>query len=245
MAASTAERAGGGRREQILAVAAQLFAQRGFHGVSIADLGAAVGVSGPALYRHFPGKEALLAELLVGISEHLLAGGREIAAEHRRTRTQALAALVDFQADFAGREPELIVVQDRDLANLPEPARRRVRRLQRTYVEIWVDTLRRVHPGLSARGGPGRGARGVRAAQLHPAQRAQPGGRRAAAPAGAGRPARPHRTGSARRLGHEDGPAMVVRVSGLDRAWRERRRAAPVRSPMSCRGPAVITVMTA
>jgi AcrR family transcriptional regulator len=145
--APTATRAGGGRREQILAVAAQLFAQRGFHGVSIADLGAAVGVSGPALYRHFPGKEALLAELLVGISEDLLAGGRQIAASTPNP-ARALAALVEFQADFAGREPELIVVQDRDLANLPATAQRRVRRLQRTYVEIWVDTLRRIHPDL-------------------------------------------------------------------------------------------------
>ncbi|QJY45792.1 TetR/AcrR family transcriptional regulator [Pseudonocardia broussonetiae] len=137
------------RREQILAVAAQLFARHGFHGVSIADLGAAVGVSGPALYRHFPGKEALLSELLVGISEHLLAGGQERAAASDDPH-EVLAALVDFQAAFALREPELIVVQDRDLANLPPAARRRVRQLQRTYVEIWVDTLRRVHPGLSA-----------------------------------------------------------------------------------------------
>ena len=137
------------RREQILAVAAQLFAKHGFHGVSIADLGAAVGVSGPALYRHFPGKEALLAELLVGISEHLLAGGQERAAASDDPR-EVLAALVEFQAAFALREPELIVVQDRDLANLPPAARRRVRLLQRTYVEIWVDTLRRVHPGLTA-----------------------------------------------------------------------------------------------
>src|SRR3954468_13030918 len=122
MAARGAAEAGTGpsRREQLLAVAAQLFAERGFHGVSIADLGAAVGVSGPALYRHFPGKEALLAELLVGISEHLLAGRRQIAAS-APDPAQALAALVEFQADFAGREPELIVVQDRDLANLPEP----------------------------------------------------------------------------------------------------------------------------
>jgi AcrR family transcriptional regulator len=145
--ASPAINTGGGRREQILAVAAELFARRGFHGVSIADLGAAVGVSGPALYRHFPSKEALLAEMLVGISEHLLAGGRALAASvadpHR-----LLAELVDFQVDFALREPELIVVQDRDLANLPDDARRRVRQLQRTYVEIWADTLRRVHPGL-------------------------------------------------------------------------------------------------
>lgn len=137
-----------GRREQILTVAAELFARHGFHGVSIADLGAAVGVSGPALYRHFPGKEALLAELLVGISEHLLAGGQERAAASEDPR-EVLAALVDFHSDFALREPELIIVQDRDLANLPPTSQRRVRRLQRTYVEIWVDTLRGVHPGLS------------------------------------------------------------------------------------------------
>jgi AcrR family transcriptional regulator len=137
----------GTRREQILAVAAQLFARHGFHGVSIADLGAAVGISGPALYRHFPGKEALLSELLVGISEHLLAGGQARAAE-TDDPAELLAALVEFQAGFAQREPELIVVQDRDLANLPAPDRRRVRRLQRTYVEIWVEALQRAHPGL-------------------------------------------------------------------------------------------------
>ncbi len=134
------------RREQILQVAAGLFARHGFHGVSIADLGAAVGVSGPALYRHFPGKEALLEEILVGISERLLAGGRERAGGEPHA---TLAALVDFHVDFAFREPELIVVHERDLANLPESARRRVRLLQRTYVEIWVDTLREVHPSMS------------------------------------------------------------------------------------------------
>ncbi len=141
--------AGPSRREQILGVAAQLFAKHGFHGVSIADLGAAVGISGPALYRHFPGKDALLAEMLVGISEHLLAGGRERAAASNDPR-EVLAALVEFQAAFALREPELIVVQDRDLANLPPVARRQVRQLQRAYVEIWVDVLTRVHPGLPA-----------------------------------------------------------------------------------------------
>jgi AcrR family transcriptional regulator len=146
---AVADGAGPSRREQLLAVAAQLFAERGFHGVSIADLGAAVGISGPALYRHFPGKEALLTELLVGISRDLLAGGRAITAAHRDPQ-DALAALVRFQADFASREPELIVVQDRDLANLPPAERHRVRQLQRTYVEIWVDVLVRCHPGVPA-----------------------------------------------------------------------------------------------
>ena len=138
---------GSGRRGQILAVAAELFAKHGYHGVSIADLGAAVGVSGPALYRHFDGKEALLAEMLIGISEHLLEGGQERAVAG--DPQEVLVALVEFQADFARREPELIVVQDRDLANLPEGPRHTVRQLQRRYVEIWVDTLRKLHPGLT------------------------------------------------------------------------------------------------
>ena len=135
------------RREQILHVAATLFARHGFHGVSIAELGAAVGVSGPALYRHFPGKEALLAEMLVGISEYLLDGGRARTACVDDPR-QALTELVEFHVDFALQHPQLITVQDRDLANLPEQARRKVRTLQRAYLEIWVETLRRLTPGL-------------------------------------------------------------------------------------------------
>jgi AcrR family transcriptional regulator len=130
------------RREQILSEAARLFARHGFHGVSIDGIGAAVGVSGPALYRHFPSKEGLLAEMLVGISEDLLAGGQERAAAHADAE-ELIEALIAFHTDFALRQPELITVHDRDLANLPDPARRRVRGLQRAYVEIWVDALRR------------------------------------------------------------------------------------------------------
>ena len=68
------------RRQQILDIAADLFAQRGFHGVSVADLGAACGISGPALYKHFPSKDAVLAEMLVSISEELLSVGRQRVA---------------------------------------------------------------------------------------------------------------------------------------------------------------------
>ena len=137
------------RREQILKTAARLFAKHGFHGVSIAELGAAVGTSGPALYRHFPGKEALLAEMLIRISEWLLAGGQDLAGRIDEP-AELIVALVDFQLEFTLHEPELITVQDRDLDNLGTADRRRVRALQRSYVEIWVDALCRLHPGLDA-----------------------------------------------------------------------------------------------
>ncbi|MDQ3615365.1 MAG: TetR/AcrR family transcriptional regulator [Actinomycetota bacterium] len=140
------------RREHILSTAAELFAVRGFHGVSMADLGAACGVSGPALYRHFTSKDAMLAEMLVSISEELLGVGRERVAE-APDASQALRALVIGHIDFALDNKALIVVQDRDWASLPATAREQVRSLQRKYVELWVDQLRRIDHGLPPRRG--------------------------------------------------------------------------------------------
>ena len=128
------------RQEQILREAARMFAEYGYHGVSTEDLGAAVGISGPAVYRHFASKDALLADLLIGISEELLQNGRvEVAGA--RTPVEALERLVDKHLEFSLNEPDLIRVQDRDLASLSPADGRQVRRLQRSYVELWVDQL--------------------------------------------------------------------------------------------------------
>jgi AcrR family transcriptional regulator len=136
------------RREQILATAAELFATRGFHGVSVGDIGTACGVSGPALYKHFASKDAVLAEMLVDISERLLAVGRERSEQAPDARS-ALAALVDWHVEFALEHRALIVVQDRDWESLPADAREQVRTLQRRYVDVWAGRLRELHDGLT------------------------------------------------------------------------------------------------
>lgn len=147
------------RREQILATAAGLFAEKGFHGVSIAELGAACGFSGPALYRHFRSKDSVLAEMLVSISAELLSEGRRRVRESE-TADQALRALIDWHVTFALDHKALIVVQDRDWAALPLEAREKVRETQRKYVEVWVKELRATQPGLV----PKRARAGVHAA---------------------------------------------------------------------------------
>ena len=117
-----------------------MFAEYGYHGVSIEDLGSSVGISGPGVYRHFASKDALLADLLVGISEDLLENGRvEVAGS--RTPAEALERLIDKHLAFSLGEPDLIRVQDRDLASLSPSALHQVRRFQRGYVELWVDQL--------------------------------------------------------------------------------------------------------
>lgn len=136
------------RRDQILATAADLFAARGFHGVSVADLGAACGISGPALYKHFSSKQAMLAEMLTSISERLLDVGRERVDAGAGDAAVALHGLVDWHVEFALSHRPLIVVQDRDWESLPEEARAQVRRLQRSYIELWADQLRTLRPDL-------------------------------------------------------------------------------------------------
>lgn len=133
------------RREEILSAASTLFARDGFHGVSIDELGAAVGLSGPALYRYFASKEAILSAMLIDISQRLLQGGRE--------RSESLEGLVDFHIDFALDHPDLIDVQARDLAAMPDDDRHVVRRCQAEYVDLWVDALLERRSGMGREGG--------------------------------------------------------------------------------------------
>ncbi|MFF3750142.1 TetR/AcrR family transcriptional regulator [Streptomyces sp. NPDC002018] len=136
------------RREQILKHAARLFAERGFHGVGVDEIGAAVGISGPGLYRHFAGKDAMLAELLVGISGRLLDGGRlrvRGAGEDGDPAT-VLASLIDGHIDFALDDRPLITLHDRELDRLRDSDRKLVRQLQRQYVELWVEVVRKLYP---------------------------------------------------------------------------------------------------
>src|SRR4249919_3381428 len=91
------------RRDQIRKEAARLFAARGFLGVGVDEIGKAVGISGPGLYRHFSGKDAMLADLLVGISERLLEEGQRRAGEAGAAAgpSGALDALIGGHVDFA------------------------------------------------------------------------------------------------------------------------------------------------
>jgi AcrR family transcriptional regulator len=137
------------RRQALLSAAASLFALHGFSRVSLEDLGAAAGVSGPAVYRHFPGKQAVLADLLVTVSQELLDGGSRVAA-CSADPLAALRGLVEFQVDFALGKPDVIRVQDRDFGCLSDEDQAAVRTLQRSYVEVWVEVLARLHPETDA-----------------------------------------------------------------------------------------------
>ena len=139
------------RRERILRAAAELVAERGFHAVSMADIGAAAGIVGSGVYRHFDSKAAVLLALLDEGMARLRAGAAA-AVGSGRPESEVLADLVRDQVRFAVDEAVLVRLWLREVRTLPDADQRRLRRLQRHYLEEWVHTLRELRPELTDSG---------------------------------------------------------------------------------------------
>lgn len=135
------------RDRAILDAASRLFFERGFHGVGVDEIGVAAGVTGPAIYRHFSGKDEILSTLFDEAMDRLL----ELAGPRQEDAWAELRTLVRAQTTFALRDRELLSVYSREDRHLPESSRRRLHRRQRQHVDRWVDVLKRCFPERSER----------------------------------------------------------------------------------------------
>jgi AcrR family transcriptional regulator len=135
------------RRERLLTVAATLFADRGYHDVGIDDIGAAAGISGPGIYRHFAGKQALL-EVLCDRGMTQMLDGAQSAVVGQVEPLAALEALLDLHVRFAVEEQALLVVWTRETPALSEEVRRSLRRRMKAYEDQWAAVLTPLRPDL-------------------------------------------------------------------------------------------------
>lgn len=133
------------RREMILDAAVALFRTEGFHGAGIDDIGAAAGISGPGVYRHFANKHALLVAMSERVVERLLAHNARVAQEEQNPM-KALERLVKTHTSFVFSSRELITVYVIEERNLPEPDRNRVSEKQHEYLRGWVHFLAQLAP---------------------------------------------------------------------------------------------------
>ncbi|MGH3438451.1 MAG: TetR/AcrR family transcriptional regulator [Sciscionella sp.] len=135
------------RRESLLTEATRLFRERGFHAVSIEEIGQAAGLAPASVYRHFSGKTDLLLTGCRRMADRLATDAAR-AIDTAAGPQQALRGLLDSYADNFTRNVDLVMVYTTELANLPGPERAELVRLQRGYVTQWVQLLMAVDPGL-------------------------------------------------------------------------------------------------
>ncbi|WP_245614098.1 TetR/AcrR family transcriptional regulator [Actinokineospora inagensis] len=136
------------RREELLTAATRLFRDRGFLAVSMEDIGAATGIAGPSVYRHFASKSDILLAASRRMADRLR-WGLEDSLASASSAADALQRLTRSYVDTVMRSDDLIAVYTTELANLPERDGRELRALQRGYVAEWVRLLREAQPDLS------------------------------------------------------------------------------------------------
>ncbi|MFF2085380.1 TetR/AcrR family transcriptional regulator [Nocardia sp. NPDC058176] len=131
------------RREQILATATQLFAAHGFTGVSLEDIGAAIGITGPSIYNHFATKAEILSAAMMRGNE-ILRADLYRAFEHSISPIDALTRLIDSYREFAMTHGDIIELLVSEVDQLPDAERSQSRAAQHAYITEWVGVLRQV-----------------------------------------------------------------------------------------------------
>jgi AcrR family transcriptional regulator len=124
------------RREQLLAVAARMFCERGFHDVTMEDIGSVAGIAGPSIYRHFTSKADLLLAMCSRVGERLRSG--LVSALSEGAPPAMLNSLVGSFVDTVLSNRNLVTAFLTEGRSLPERDRTEARRALRGYVAEWV-----------------------------------------------------------------------------------------------------------
>src|SRR4051794_16378800 len=142
-------RSPGSSKDRIVVAATELFLANGYQGTTVDEIGAAAGVTGPAIYRHYKGK----AELLEAVVERAAAPGwtatRQLLAEPGDPR-DTLLRLVAAWVELSVNTKAFIALYSHEHPYLDDATRRRIRARFRALTGIWVGLLGQVHPDSPA-----------------------------------------------------------------------------------------------
>ncbi|MGS0687290.1 DUF2087 domain-containing protein [Nakamurella sp. GG22] len=138
---------GAARREAILTAAAQLFAESGYAAVGMDDIGAAAGVTGPAIYRHFGAKASVLTAVFGRVIDAVTTEpDGDLAGEADDDPQMLLRRLIHTYAIAVSGRRRLMAVFIREVHHLPSDDRELLVARQRALVGRWRTLLEQVHP---------------------------------------------------------------------------------------------------
>jgi AcrR family transcriptional regulator len=134
------------RSSEIHAAALELFARHGYEATTMADIGAAVGIRGPSLYKHVESKQDLLARVMTSTMADLLAAHRTAVAT-TGDPTERLRRATEAHVRYHTRHRLEAFVGNREIRSLTEPNRGRVLALRAEYETCFRDL---VNAGVAA-----------------------------------------------------------------------------------------------
>src|SRR5439155_2484859 len=134
-----------GREQQILEAAEDLFFERGFDATGVDAIAEQAGITGGAIYRHFGGKNEILAVLFDQAIDAVLERLKTLTDDPGRD----LRNLIEAHVEFAISHPKLAGIWTREQRSLADPYRRSYLRRERRYFDRWRTCLERCYPDRS------------------------------------------------------------------------------------------------
>jgi AcrR family transcriptional regulator len=134
-----------GRKQEILAAAEKLFYERGFDATGVDAIAEEAGITGGAIYRHFGGKNEILAVLLDQAVDTVL----EQISTSTDNPDRDLRNLIELHVRYALEHPRLAGIWNNEQRSLADPHRSSHLHRQRQYVDCWRSALRRRYPYCS------------------------------------------------------------------------------------------------
>lgn len=131
------------RREELLAIAAGLFAERGLRATTVRDIADAAGILSGSLYHHFSSKEAIVDEILRGFLDSLFGNYQRIVDAGSSPR-ETLEGLVRVSFEAIHRHRDEVAIYQDELKHLRDNPRFDYLRERNTeFREMWTDVLTR------------------------------------------------------------------------------------------------------
>jgi AcrR family transcriptional regulator len=136
------------RRDQILRAALKLFHERGYDATSMNDIGAATGITGPGIYRHFANKQEILEVAVLEAGARAVEQVNRVVDQNPDPQSRLRHLVRSFVA-LSIENPDLTVMGVRERRHLTPATRRWVDRYDRRHRELWEDALLQARKELS------------------------------------------------------------------------------------------------
>ncbi|NPC98644.1 TetR/AcrR family transcriptional regulator [Nocardioides sp. zg-DK7169] len=132
---------GSNRRSELLAIAAQLFATRGYSQTTVRDIADEAGILSGSLYHHFDSKEAMLGEILQGFLEGLYAQYAEVVGQDVTAREKFDGLVRSSFRTMHEQQHAVALYQNEYAVTANLPGFDFVTRTSRSIEAVWLEVL--------------------------------------------------------------------------------------------------------
>ena len=130
------------RRDEILALAGEMFAERGFGSTTVREIADGAGILSGSLYHHFDSKESMIDEILAGFLDGFAAKAQAVV-DGGGDPADVLSRLVTLAFDAVAEDATAVAVMQNEVGFLLQFARFAYLRKRADEAErLWVGVIR-------------------------------------------------------------------------------------------------------